>query len=191
MVQGGQVIELKTRGADGEARWAYRYRAGGRNAKRIQRGGFASETDARVALTEALERARRAHGRPTRQLTLAELVELVEEYLAQHDVEPGTTAKLRWLLSKALAAFGERHLADLHHAEIAAWRMTISYGHRFEATQALRQVLDRAIAWGLLDTNPAKLGVETPNADPQRCAPTTPGTSSSCSRLASARATDR
>src|SRR5439155_8704604 len=32
-------------------------------------------------------------------------------------------------------------------------------GHRFEATQALRQVLNRAVAWGLLDNNPAKRGV--------------------------------
>jgi integrase len=40
--------------------------------------------------------------------------------------------------------------------------MTIPPGHRFEATQALRQVLARAVSWGLLDVNPAKLGVENP-----------------------------
>jgi integrase len=40
--------------------------------------------------------------------------------------------------------------------------MTIPSGHRFEATQALRQVLARAVSWGLLDVNPAKLGVENP-----------------------------
>lgn len=40
--------------------------------------------------------------------------------------------------------------------------MTIPPGHRFEATQALRQVLARAVDWGLLDLNPAKLGVENP-----------------------------
>lgn len=33
-----------------------------------------------------------------------------------------------------------------------------SRGHRFEATQALRQVLNRAVAWGLLDFNPATMG---------------------------------
>jgi integrase len=31
-----------------------------------------------------------------------------------------------------------------------------------EATQALRQVLNRAVAWGLLDYNPAKRGVPNP-----------------------------
>src|SRR5438876_8368532 len=40
--------------------------------------------------------------------------------------------------------------------------MTIAAGHRFEATQALRQVLSRAVAWGMIDVNPAKLGVDNP-----------------------------
>ena len=70
------------------------------------------------------------------------LAEFVDVYLAQHEGEPETTDKLR--CSPA----------------IAAWRMTIPPGHRFEATQALRQLLARAVSWGLLDVNPAKLGVE-------------------------------
>jgi integrase len=40
--------------------------------------------------------------------------------------------------------------------------MTVPYGHRFEATQALRQVLNRAVEWGLIDINPAKRGVDNP-----------------------------
>jgi integrase len=39
---------------------------------------------------------------------------------------------------------------------------TVSEGHRYEAMQALRQVLNRAVAWGLLDHNPAKRGVPNP-----------------------------
>ncbi len=42
------------------------------------------------------------------------------------------------------------------------WRFSVPEGHRFEATQALRQVLNRAVAWGLLDYNPAKRGVPNP-----------------------------
>jgi integrase len=57
-------------------------------------------------------------------------------YLAQHDVQPVT--------------------------EIAEWRMTLSSGYRFEATQAFRQVLHRAVAWGMIDLNPAKVGVDNP-----------------------------
>jgi integrase len=38
----------------------------------------------------------------------------------------------------------------------------VSSGYRFEATQALRQVLHRAVAWRMLDVNPAKVGVDNP-----------------------------
>ena len=40
--------------------------------------------------------------------------------------------------------------------------MTLPTGHRFEATQALRQTLARAVEWGLMDSNPAKTGVDNP-----------------------------
>ena len=134
----------------------------------MQRGGFATEHDAREALGRALERARREQGTPTRSLTLAELV---DEYLTQHDVEPTTLGKLRWLLGKAVAAFGDLPVSDLRSQELAAWRMTIAAGHRFEATQALRQVLARAVDWGLIDTNPAKVGVGNPQRRPTEMRP--------------------
>jgi len=154
----GQIIELARRGRDGERLWAYRYRTGGRDSKRVQRGGFASELDARDALDRELERLRRER-RISRSLTLAELVEV---YLAQHDVQPVTIEKLRYPLSKATPVFGDRKIGELTSQEIAAWRMDLSPGYRFEATQALRQVLHRAVAWGLLDMNPAKVGVDNP-----------------------------
>jgi hypothetical protein len=47
MLQRGQILDLTTRGADGEMLWAYRYRVGGRGSKRVQRGGFRSEREAR------------------------------------------------------------------------------------------------------------------------------------------------
>jgi integrase len=158
MVQQGQTIELTRRGADGRPLWAYRYRTGGRDSMRVQRGGFASEQDARDALERELERVRREQ-RIVRRLTLAELV---DTYLAQHDVQPVTIEKLRYLLSKATAVFGDRKIGELTSQEIAQWRMNLSPGYRFEATQALRQVLHRAVAWGMLDVNPAKVGVDNP-----------------------------
>jgi integrase len=90
------------------------------------------------------------------------LADLAEEYLAQHDGQPETTAKLRWLLTKSTAAFGSTPLTELDAREIAARRMTLPAGHRFEATQALRQTLARAVEWGLIDANPAKTGVDNP-----------------------------
>jgi hypothetical protein len=66
-------------------------------------------------------------------------------YLGQHDVQPVTIEKLRWLLSKATAVFGERRIGELTSQEIAEWGMNLSGGYRFEATQAVRQVLNRAV----------------------------------------------
>ena len=156
-MQHGQIFELKTTGPDGERLWAYRFRLDGRGSRRIQRGGYASADDARVALQRALTAAQRRKGRA--RMTLADLA---EEYLAQHDAEPETTAKLRWLLTKSTAAFGSMPLIELDAREIAAWRMTLPAEHRFEATQALRQTLARAVEWDLIDSNPAKTGVDNP-----------------------------
>ena len=158
MLQQGQIFELTTRGPAGERRWAFRYRTGGRDSKRVQRGGFGSEEDARAALERALAMIRRWNGvgrRPT-------LAEFVDEYLAQHEVSPVTLEKLRFLLARAVQAFGDYYLDELEPVEISAWRMTVPPGYRFEATQALRQVLARAVVWRLLDRNPAKQGVENP-----------------------------
>jgi hypothetical protein len=159
MSQQGQLIRLRKTGRGGEPLWAYRYRIGGRESKRVQRGGFVSERDAAEALERELERLRRER-RVSRSLTVAELV---DAYLAQHDVEQVTIEKLRWLLGKAVAAFGERPVGELRSEEIGAWRIALSPGYRFDATQALRQVLARAVVWGMIDVNPAKLGVDNPS----------------------------
>src|SRR5919198_4436029 len=141
MSQQGQLFRLKRTGREGELLWAYRYRLGGRGSKRVQRGGFLSEQDAAEALGRELERLRRER-RVSKSLTLAELVEV---YLAQQDVEPVTIEKLRWLLGKAVAAFGDRPVGELRPEEIASWRIPLSPGYRFDATQALRPVLARAV----------------------------------------------
>lgn len=86
-----------------------RYRTGGRESKRVQIGGFGSEQDARAALERALEKLRRT-SRSGRSLTLAEFV---DEYLAQHEVAPVTLEKLRFLLTRAVQAFGGAYLDEL------------------------------------------------------------------------------
>jgi integrase len=154
MAQHGQVLRLKARRSDEKVLWAYRYRLNGRRSKRPQVGGFATRAQAERALRQAL-----AWLRPGAEMTLGDLV---EEYLAVHQAAPGTIEKLRWLLAKATAAFGDVRLLDLHAEEICAWRGTLAEGHRFEATQALRQVLNAAVAWQLIDVNPAKRGVPNP-----------------------------
>ena len=157
MIQQGQVFKLKTRGPDGQPLWAYRYRLEGRGSERPQVGGFATRTEAEKALRKVIDRLGPGGGRAT--ITLAEFV---DEYLEMHQAAPVTIAKLRWLLGKATAELGEKRLAELSSRDVYTWRMTVPEGHRFEATQALRQVLNRAVAWGLLDFNPAKVGVPNP-----------------------------
>ena len=109
------MFELKRRSREGQPLWAYRYRLSGRGSRRVQRGGFASEQDAAAALERDLERVRRERRIP-RSLTLAELI---ETYLAQHDVQRVTIEKLRWLLSKATALAAGidpfRRVYDLRH----------------------------------------------------------------------------
>lgn len=157
MVQHGQVFKLKTTGADGQPLWAYRYRIEGRASLRPQVGGFATRAEAEKALRKVLDRIGPGGGRAT--ITLAQFV---DEYLGMHDAAPVTIAKLRWLLSKATSVLGEKRLAEFAPSDVYAWRFTVPEGHRFEATQAVRQVLNRAVAWGLLDYNPAKRGVPNP-----------------------------
>ena len=157
----GQVIKLKAKGGSGQPLWAYRYRLEGRGSARPQVGGFATRADALKALEKVL--ARLGPGGRAATITLGELV---DEYLEMHQAEPVTIAKLRWLLGKATATLGEVRLAELAPKDVYAWRLTIPEGHRFEATQALRQVLNRAVAWKLIDENPAKRGVPNPG---RRC----------------------
>ena len=138
----GVPVSNRWSGLDAGAAWRLRVRAG-------CGGGFGA-------------RARAAAARAARVATLT-LAELVEAYLAQHDVEQVTIEKLRWLLGKAVAAFGDRPVGELRSEEVAAWRIALSPGYRFDATQALRQVLARAVVWGMIDVNPAKLGVDNPS----------------------------
>src|SRR5215216_5860194 len=161
VIQQGQVFKLKARCADGEPLWAYRYRVAGRGSARLQVGGFSSRAEAQRALQNKL--ARLVPGGRSVTLTLGEWV---EEYLEAHQGERVTVAKLRWLLGEATPELGDVRLAELSPEQVCAWRLTVPEGHRFEATQALRQVLNRAVAWKLIDDKPAKRRVPNPG---RRC----------------------
>jgi hypothetical protein len=107
-----------------------------------------------------------------------------------HQGEPVTIAKLRWLLGKATAALGEVRLADLSSKDAYAWRQTIPKGHRCEATQALRRVLNRAVEWGWLSDNPARC-VPNPPRHPKEKRPFESWQQVERSPLSSGRCTDR
>jgi integrase len=75
------------------------------------------------------------------------------------------------LIGKATSTLGGKRIAELSPKDVYAWRLTGPDGQSFEATQALRQVLNRAVAWGLLDFNPARRGVPNPQRRPKEKRP--------------------
>ena len=166
MIQQGQVFKLKAKGPDGQPLWAYRYRLEGRGSERPQVGGFTTRAEAQRALHKVLDRIGPGEGAAT--MTLGALV---DEYLLVHQGAPVTVAKLRWLLGKAAVTLGDARLAELSTRQVYAWRLSIPEGHRFEATQALRQVLNRAVDWGLIDFNPAKRGIRNSQRRPREKRP--------------------
>ena len=74
-----------------------------------------------------------------------------------------TTEKLRWLLSKATAVFGDRRIGELTSQEIAEWRMNslTRLPLRSNPSSSARRC-SRAVVWGMLDVNPAKVVVDNP-----------------------------
>ena len=158
MAQQGQVFPLEAKGRDG-TRWAYRYRVG---RARLDGGCSAA------ASPPSRTRRRRSSGRSSSCGVSRVCASRRRWPSSSTCTSPSMRASRRRPRScagcsaKAVRVFGERRLSELRSPEIAAWRMTIPPGHRFEATQALRQVLARAVGWGMLDVNPAKLGVENP-----------------------------
>jgi hypothetical protein len=185
VIQQGQVFKLTAKGADGQPLWAYRYRLEGRSSARPQVGGFASRAEAQKALRKALDRIGPGRGGA---ITLAEFV---EEYLELHQAEPVTIAKLRWLLGKATSKLGETRVGDLSPKDVYAWRLTVPEGHRFEATQALRQVLNRAVAWGCWTSVPQSAVSRTRSGGRKRSGLSSPGRRLRRSPLGSDRCTDR
>jgi hypothetical protein len=157
MWQQGQVFKLKAKGREGQGRSAAVGIPLSARGARLGEAAGRRIRDSRRGAEGARESTRTARARRTGSHDDARRV--VDEYLEMHQAEPVTLAKLRWLLGKVTATFGEVRLADLSARDVYVWRLTIPEGHRFEATQALRQVLSRAVAWGLLDSNPAKRGI--------------------------------
>jgi integrase len=79
-----------------------------------------------------------------------------------HQAAPVTIAKLRRLLGKATDVLGEKRLAELSPRDVYAWRMTVAEGHRSRRRRHCARSSAVPSPWGLLDFNPAKLGVPNP-----------------------------
>jgi hypothetical protein len=161
VIQQGQVFKLKARSADGEPLWAYRYRVAGRGSTRLRVGGFGSRTEAQRGPPE---QARPAGARPPFGHVDARRVGRG----VPGDASGRTRHRLQAarLLGKATTELGGVRLSELSPEQVCALAADVPEGHRFEATQALRQVLTRAVARKLIEENPAKRGVPNPG---RRC----------------------
>jgi integrase len=146
--------------------WGVRYYDA--DGKRCRASGFPTRSAAlahyRDIIRPGIARTRRVGvDLDPRRLTLAALS---ESFLEAHSVrvEPTTIRTLREHLKRALDAFGDVPLADLEHQapRIAAWTTTLPPGARYQYAAALRQVLDAAVSWGVIDTNPAKRAGRNP-----------------------------
>ena len=71
MVQQGQVFQLTRCGPGAERLWAYRYRTGGRESERVQRGGFASSRRRVTPLSASLSGVGGSGGPPTHSRLLS------------------------------------------------------------------------------------------------------------------------
>lgn len=125
------------------------------------RGGFETKTAARDWLEAKVERvaavrnaARFGDPLPGETGGSVTVAELIEGFLAQHEVDPATIRKLRSQLGHAVGAFGDRPIVTLTPMELAAWRGGLPARSRHYIFRAFRQVLEQAVAWEMLERNP-------------------------------------
>jgi integrase len=148
--------------------WAVRYydEAGVRRRRSFGPGrdGKAQAADWLNRKLEEVAALRRGDLHPASYAGLT-VDEAIDRYLAQHDVDPATTAKLTRQLRHARAAFGDRQLASIRPDELGAWRRRLSEGLRHDVFRAFRQVLEQAARWRWIARNPAR---EVKNPRPKR-----------------------
>ncbi len=145
--QRGSVVK---RGASWQARWY------DENGARASHGGFATKTDAADWLTDKVrEVAALRRGDLPAPGTIPTVTELVDGYLASHEVDPATTSKLKYELAHAKREFGDRRIDELRPLELSTWRSTLPPRTRHQPFGAFKAVLEHAVTLGLLQVNPA------------------------------------
>lgn len=141
------------------ARWLAGWYEEGRQRTR---GGFETKT---AALDYANEKADKAVARAAAfrfgdplpdedRLAVRDVDALVDAFLVRHRVDEATKRKLRSQLRHARDAFGDRTLESLQPIELDVWRSTLPALSGHYVFRAFRQVLEYAVAMGLLDRNP-------------------------------------
>jgi len=134
--------------------WSVRYRD--ETGVQRLRGGFATKTEAGEWIDKKLEEVEAL--RSGERITPSELpsvAELVDQFLATHEVDPATTNKLRYELKHATREFGDTRVDQLRTHELAAWRATLPARSRHQLFRSFRQVLEQAVTWSMIERNPS------------------------------------
>src|SRR5581483_5477947 len=123
-------------------------------ARKFQ-GGFATKSEARDWVDDRVEEvAALRRGDLPKPGTLPTVEELIDGFLATHDVDPATTDRMKYELAHAKRAFGDRRIDELKPLELSAWRATLPPRTRHQPFGTFKQVLEQAVTLGLLDANP-------------------------------------
>ena len=94
--------------------------------RRRYQGGFQTQTAAEAWLrTRVAEVAAVRRGDTPRPNTLPTVDELIDSFLATHEVDPATTSKPKYELAHARRAFGTQRIDQLRPVELQAWRATL------------------------------------------------------------------
>jgi integrase len=122
---------------------------------RRYQGGFETESAAeawlRTKVDEVLAVRRGDLPHPD---TLPTVDELIDGFLASHEVDPATTKKMTYELDHAKRRFGSVRIDELRPLELSAWRATLPARSRHQPFGSFKQVLEQAVTLGLLPVNP-------------------------------------
>ncbi len=119
------------------------------------RGGFATKSEAREWLDRKVREVEALrNGERVLPAEIPTVSELVDRFLATHEVDPATTDKLRHELKHATRAFGDMRIDQLRTPDLAAWRATLPARSRHQIFRSFRQVLEQAVTWQFIDRNP-------------------------------------
>lgn len=144
MGQRGQVWKR------GPKNWCIRWYAA--DGQRHQRGGFRTKDEADTVLQSELSFVRTGNPKAGQHT----LNDLVRDFLAQYDKSASRVEVVKWALAKAQLRFGKTRLDRLNARDLGAWRSELPESQRHQVFAVVRQVLEQAVHWQMLERNPAR-----------------------------------
>jgi hypothetical protein len=129
--------------------WNIRYYD--KDGERRQKGGFRTKAEANDVLQAQLRYVRTGHSGGSETFT-----DLARAFLDQYDKSPSRVEVVKWALAKAEARFGGTRLDRVNARDLGAWRQELPEAQRHQVFAVVRQVLEQAVRWRMLEQNPAR-----------------------------------